>query len=184
MPRITPNWPHDFFLFSSIESRWWGQFDFWSMTRRASRRNLSNYKHYARTTQPRTKTFEFIITQCQKEILCQEPSSEVKSIQIRITETTSNDAGWYQTKSYKKNYSTQYSQVISHPSTNCANISLTSEIGRDPVYSNVYGRSWFQKDTARLWWYSSWWRHADYKKDSLHENFKLMFISIDSFKKK
>ena len=41
-----------------------------------------------------------------------------------------------------QNYSTQYSQVVPHPSTNCANSSLTSEIRRDPVYSTVYGRSW------------------------------------------
>ena len=41
----------------------------------------------------------------------------------------------------KQNYSTQYSQVVPHPSTNCANTSLTSEIRRDPVYSDVYGRS-------------------------------------------
>ena len=45
----------------------------------------------------------------------------------------------YEQKS--KNYSTQYSQVVPHPSTNCANSSLTSEIRRDPVYSTVYGRS-------------------------------------------
>ena len=32
-----------------------------------------------------------------------------------------------------KNYNTNYSQVISHPSTKFANTRLTSEIGRDPV---------------------------------------------------
>ena len=42
---------------------------------------------------------------------------------------------------YKKSYSTQYSQVVPHPSTNCANTSLTSEIRRDPVLSGVYGRN-------------------------------------------
>ena len=40
-----------------------------------------------------------------------------------------------------KNYSTQYSRVVSHRSTDCAITSLTSEIGRDPVLSGVYGRS-------------------------------------------
>ena len=33
----------------------------------------------------------------------------------------------------KKSYNTNYSQVVSHPSTRFANIRLTSEIGRDPV---------------------------------------------------
>ena len=41
-----------------------------------------------------------------------------------------------------KNYSTSYSRVISHRSTDDAITSLTSEIGRDPVLSSVYGRSW------------------------------------------
>ena len=41
----------------------------------------------------------------------------------------------------KKDYSTRYSQVVTHPSTNRANTSLTSEIGRDPVFSHVYGHS-------------------------------------------
>lgn len=40
-----------------------------------------------------------------------------------------------------KNYSTSYSRVISHRSTDDAITSLTSEIGRDPVLSGVYGRS-------------------------------------------
>ena len=40
-----------------------------------------------------------------------------------------------------KNYSTQYSRVVPHHSTDCAITSLTSEIGRDPVLSGVYGRS-------------------------------------------
>lgn len=40
-----------------------------------------------------------------------------------------------------KNYSTSYSRVISHHSTDDAITSLTSEIGRDPVLSSVYGRS-------------------------------------------
>ena len=48
-------------------------------------------------------------------------------------------------KTSEKNYSTQYSQVVPHPSTNYANISLTSEIRRDPVWSDVYGRSFLIK---------------------------------------
>ena len=40
-----------------------------------------------------------------------------------------------------QNYSTSYSRVISHRSTDDAITSLTSEIGRDPVLSGVYGRS-------------------------------------------
>ena len=41
----------------------------------------------------------------------------------------------------KKDYSTQYSRVVPHPSTDCADTSLTSEIGRDPVLSGTYGRN-------------------------------------------
>ena len=41
----------------------------------------------------------------------------------------------------KKSYSTWYSQVVPHPSTNHANTSLTSEIERDPVWSGVYGHN-------------------------------------------
>jgi hypothetical protein len=48
----------------------------------------------------------------------------------------------YQRKAGKKNYSTQYSRVVPHHSTDCAITSLTSEIRRDPVLSGVYGRSW------------------------------------------
>ena len=43
--------------------------------------------------------------------------------------------------SKNKNYSTQYSRVVSHHSTDRAVTSLTSEIGRDPVVSSAYGRS-------------------------------------------
>ena len=42
----------------------------------------------------------------------------------------------------KKNYSTLYSRVVSHRSTDNAITSLTSEIGRDPVLFGVYGRSY------------------------------------------
>ena len=40
----------------------------------------------------------------------------------------------------KKAYDTQYSQPVTHVSTNWARRSLTSEIGRDRVYSTWYGR--------------------------------------------
>ena len=42
----------------------------------------------------------------------------------------------------QKNYSTPYSRVVSHRSTDGAITSLTSEIGRDPVLPGVYGRSY------------------------------------------
>ena len=41
-----------------------------------------------------------------------------------------------------QNYSTQYSRVVPHHSTDWAVARLTSEIGRDPVDSGTYGRSW------------------------------------------
>lgn len=44
-------------------------------------------------------------------------------------------------KKHEKNYSTAYSRVVPHHSTDCAITSLTSEIRRDPVLSGVYGRS-------------------------------------------
>ena len=37
-------------------------------------------------------------------------------------------------------YNTQYSQAVTHPSTNCARCCLTSVIGREPVHSTWYGR--------------------------------------------
>ena len=42
----------------------------------------------------------------------------------------------------QKNYSTQYSRVVPHHSTDWAITSLTSQIGRDAVLSSVYGRSY------------------------------------------
>jgi hypothetical protein len=51
-----------------------------------------------------------------------------------------------------KNYSTQYSRVVPHHSTDCAITSLTSEIGRDPVLSGVYGRSYFTIVVLDLIW--------------------------------
>ena len=48
----------------------------------------------------------------------------------------------YQQKGPKtKNYSTPYSHVVTHHSTDGAITSLTSEIRRDPVHSGMYGRS-------------------------------------------
>ena len=41
-----------------------------------------------------------------------------------------------------QNYSTPYSRVVPHRSTDGAITNLTSEIGRDPVLSGVYGRSY------------------------------------------
>ena len=41
-----------------------------------------------------------------------------------------------------KNYSTQYSRVVPHRSTDWAITSLTSEIRRDPVLSSVCGRNY------------------------------------------
>ncbi len=47
-----------------------------------------------------------------------------------------------------ENYSTQYSHVVTHQSTNWAIASLTSEIERDPVCSGMYGRSWCRERVA------------------------------------
>ena len=49
--------------------------------------------------------------------------------------------GDHKKRNSRKNYSTQYSRVVPHHSTDCAITSLTSEIRRDPVLSSVYGRS-------------------------------------------
>lgn len=49
-----------------------------------------------------------------------------------------------------KEYSTQYSRVVTHHSTDCAVTSLTSEIGRDPVLSGAYGRIQFCSDVVVL----------------------------------
>ena len=40
----------------------------------------------------------------------------------------------------KEAYDTGYSQAVTHPSTNPARQSLTSVIGREPVFSLWYGR--------------------------------------------
>lgn len=62
----------------------------------------------------------------------------------------------YLHRSKSKSYSTQYSQVVPHPSTNYANTSLTSEIRRDPVLSCVYGHNQRQRldapfDQTKIW---------------------------------
>ncbi len=41
----------------------------------------------------------------------------------------------------EQNYSTRYSHVVSHRSTDRASACLTSGIGRDRVLSYMYGRS-------------------------------------------
>ena len=41
----------------------------------------------------------------------------------------------------KEAYDTGYSQAVTHPSTNPARQSLTSVIGREPVFSLWYGRT-------------------------------------------
>ena len=43
-------------------------------------------------------------------------------------------------KKSKKTYSTRYSHVVPHHSTDRARWGLTAEIGRDPVFSPLYGR--------------------------------------------
>ena len=40
----------------------------------------------------------------------------------------------------KNEYSTAYSQAVTHPSTNAAQCCLTSVIGRELVFSTWYGR--------------------------------------------
>eukprot|EP01080_Neovahlkampfia_damariscottae_P005724 gene5724-biopygen103 len=47
----------------------------------------------------------------------------------------------------EKAYNTPGSQVVSHPSTRRACRSLTSQIGRDAVYSPKYGRKRKNKTT-------------------------------------
>jgi hypothetical protein len=56
----------------------------------------------------------------------------------------------------KKNYSTLYSRVVSHRSTDNAITSLTSEIGRDPVLFGVYGRSYYFDNFDGLYRYVLW----------------------------
>lgn len=43
---------------------------------------------------------------------------------------------------WAKNHSTRDSQVVPHLGTNRAALSLTSQIGRDAVLSEPYGRGW------------------------------------------
>ena len=60
------------------------------------------------------------------------PTNVVKAV-------TSSKTTNQQTKT-KNAYNTQYSQAVSHPSTNWALCCLTAVIGREPVYSAWYGR--------------------------------------------
>ncbi len=92
---------------------------------------------------------------------------------------------------FGKNYSTRYSRVVPHHSTDRAITSLTSQIGRDAVCSGVYGRScgawtlrrfirieylqiatWACDSTAILqgerlflifWWKNSWFHTLGWK---------------------
>ena len=48
--------------------------------------------------------------------------------------------GKVKTDAQQKAYDTRYSQAVTHPSTNRARRCLTSQIGRDGVYSAWYGR--------------------------------------------
>ena len=53
----------------------------------------------------------------------------------------------------KKDYSTWYSRVVPHRSTNHAHGGLTSQIGRDEVLSARYGRNrkdWINQGNYRL----------------------------------
>lgn len=52
--------------------------------------------------------------------------------------------------SQKSNCSTSYSRVVTYHSTDKAITDLTSEIGRDPVCSSMYDRSWV-KDESIPW---------------------------------
>ena len=68
--------------------------------------------------------------------MAQKDGGTVEGYHQRVSSTTTAS------KKKTKSYSTQYSQVVPHLSTNYANTSLTSEIGRDPVLPGVYGHNW------------------------------------------
>ena len=61
--------------------------------------------------------------------------------QIKGTAKRDSQKGHALERKKQKNYSTLYSRVVSHRSTDNAITGLTSEIGRDPVLFGVYGRS-------------------------------------------
>ena len=69
--------------------------------------------------------------------MAQKDGATVEGYHQRVSSTTTAS------KKKTKSYSTQYSQVVPHLSTNYANTSLTSEIGRDPVLPGVYGHNCF-----------------------------------------
>ena len=58
-----------------------------------------------------------------------------------VVEKACNERTWCFRSKKVQNYSTPYSRVVPHRSTDEAITNLTSEIGRDPVLSGVYGRS-------------------------------------------
>lgn len=53
---------------------------------------------------------------------------------------TKRDSEYEKIQKKRKTYSTWYSHMVPHCSTNQARCSLTSEIGRDPVFPALYGR--------------------------------------------
>ena len=98
-------------------------------------------------------------------------------------------------KTKGKNYSTQYSHVVTHHSTNWAITSLTSEIRRDLVGSSMYGRSWDKKIAFSPYsWHklhSSWLHHSlimlnsllleiNWKNQSLHGDLHVCLLIIRS----
>ena len=56
---------------------------------------------------------------------------------------------------WKKAYSTEYSQAVTHPSTNSALCCLTSVIRRELVFSTWYGRRQYCRQNTQLHRYSS-----------------------------
>lgn len=76
-------------------------------------------------------------TNGQEEMDRQSSSKTVKLIPSQASQSTL----LIESAKKSKNYSMQYSHVVTHHSTNCTSTSLTSGIGRDPVLSSVYGRS-------------------------------------------
>ena len=52
----------------------------------------------------------------------------------------------------KNEYSTAYSQAVTHPSTNAAQCCLTSVIGRELVFSTWYGRIQYSNPHFSHWW--------------------------------
>ena len=57
-----------------------------------------------------------------------------------------HDCVWFM----QKTYSTEYSQAVTHPSTNSALCCLTAVIGRELVLSTWYGRRYIQIITQTI----------------------------------